>query len=87
MALRRAAKPGIALVSMLADNITIRRGATRKRALLHVLQPASAMPGFPPSSNGDYKIGDKAIRHATQLRARIELGGIPHSICHIGATR
>ncbi len=36
----------LALVGMLADSIAIHRGATRKGVLLHVLQPASVMPGF-----------------------------------------
>jgi hypothetical protein len=31
---------------MLADGIAIYKDATRKEALLHVLQPASAMPVF-----------------------------------------
>ncbi len=36
----------LALASMLADGIAIYKDATRKEALLHVLQPASAMPVF-----------------------------------------
>ncbi len=51
----------LALAGMLADSVANHRGAIYKGALPHVLQPAGARLGFPPSSSGDCSEGDKAI--------------------------
>jgi hypothetical protein len=46
---------------MLTDGVAVQSGVIHEGALPHVLQPASAMPGFPPPSRGDCNAGDKAI--------------------------
>ncbi len=51
MASHRADTLNITLICMLADSVARHKGTTYEKALLHILQPASAMPGFPKLNN------------------------------------